>query len=132
MDKEFKIKINGLEESVKYTKLLADSFLAVERNISRANFSISQLRQGIQKTWGASADLGFGIVKNFNEISSTVQAIHKTSAQYFASYKNKLADIKPLQTDISKGIFNWNKVLKEVNSTLKETTEGVSHLSKED
>lgn len=137
--KTFKIKIDGLEQSVQYTKLLADSFLAVDRNISRAIFSISQLRQGIQKTWGASIDLDF--VKSFNKISSTVESIGKVSSKSFGTLKKDLSDIKFLEEEISKkslaenylkGTSMLHNNFKGLNLTIKETAQNVSELSEDE
>ncbi|WP_101688265.1 hypothetical protein [Dysgonomonas massiliensis] len=137
--KTFKIKIDGLEQSVQYTKLLADSFLAVDRNISRAIFSISQLRQGIQKTWGASIDLDF--VKSFNKISSTVESIGKVSSKSFGTLKKDLSDIKFLEEEISKkslaenylkGTSMLHNNFKGLNLTIKETAKNVSELSEDE
>jgi len=72
--KEFTIKINGLEQSLKHTKSLGDAFLTVDKNILKVNTSIETLKKSLASI-DKNIKIDISAVADMKKIEETMKQI---------------------------------------------------------
>ena len=127
-DLVLKIKIDGVEQSIKYTKLLAEGFDKVERSIVKSNIAIDTLRLSIKS---AASMVDVSLVKKMYKLNSamteTGNIFDKINKKRFAmpDWLKDADSIDSLSKKATKAIAPFEDKFNFIKSIVKDTGEEV-------